>query len=311
VSTFTRDQFSSVVESDSDVYILTNAPDANGFTFTAQVKHSTPGAEVTDIASNSFCDEYVATYGNSVTCAISDECGEMITFAVYDNSGATPSPTTPGSNVTPSPVTVNGTPITITMDGGAQAYYLPFLIGGIDDCAVNIQSVQMLKGGSYVDNDQYYYDSGHKYAFNYAGGDTFQDMLPITLRLVLNDNTVIVMENIIVDLNGGSVFTSSETCDGGDVNPDTPAPTMPTPAPTNPTPAPSRSPSAMQTADPTNSPAPTMAGQTAEPTPAPSTIVDDVEDLTTTPDVGGGASGAVRYGQGIAVAFVVMFFSFM
>jgi len=124
VSTFTRSQFASVVDADSDVYILSNAPDANGFSFTAQVKHTSPGAEVTNIATNSFCDDYEAEFGGSVTCDISDECGEMITFAVYDNSDATPSPTTPNSNVTPSPVSLNADPIQIINDGATQAYYL-------------------------------------------------------------------------------------------------------------------------------------------------------------------------------------------
>merc|ERR1712087_963041 len=105
----------SVVDSDADVYILSNAPDANGFEFTAQVKHSTPGAEVTAIATDSFRADYVTEYGSGVTCDIGDSCGEIVTFALYD-SGATPSPTTAGSNPSPtaSPVTLNGDAITVT-----------------------------------------------------------------------------------------------------------------------------------------------------------------------------------------------------
>lgn len=299
VSTFTRSQFSSVVDADSDVYILSNAPDANGFAFTAQVKHTSPGAEVTAIATDSFCDDYEAEYGASVTCDISDSCGEMITFAVYDNSDATPSPTTTDSNVTPSPVTLNDAPIVIINDGGTQSYYLSFLVDGVDDCATNIQSVQLLKGGAFVDNDQYYYDNGHKYAFNYAGGDTFTDLLPITLRIVMNGGTVIVMEDIISDLNGGSVFTSSQICDAGDVDTDidTPAPTI------GQTPMPTTSPTIAET-DETD--APTMDD---DETPTPTTSLVD-ESSTIMPDVDG-VSGAIRGGQFAAVACALWFFSFL
>merc|ERR1711971_468007 len=279
---------------DSDVYILSNAPDANGFSFTAQVKHTSPGAEVTAIATNSFCDDYEAEYGASVTCDISDDCGEMITFAVYDNSDATPSPTTPNSNVTPSPVTLNADPITIINDGGTQAYYLSFLVDGVDECATNIQSVQLLKGNAFVDNDQYYYDQGHKYAFNYEGGDTFSDLLPITLRIALTGGEVIVLEDIITDLNGGSLFTSSLTCESGDDDSDvdTPAPvSAQTPSPT------------VAEADETESP--TTSPVEEDDTPAPTTtLVDESDEPDATPDPDN-SSGAVPGGQFVAVAIAL------
>merc|ERR1712141_481538 len=80
-------------------------------------------------------------------------------------------------------------------------------------------AVQLDMGsGNYVSNDQYYYDNGHKYAFNYV--DTqFSDLLPISLRILFNDNSFVDLENIIADLNGNSVFQSSKTCDNGDITP--------------------------------------------------------------------------------------------
>merc|ERR1712087_297361 len=264
----------SVVDSDADVYILSTAPDANGFEFTAQVKHSTPGAEVTAIATDSFCADYETEYGSGVTCDIGDSCGEIVTFALYDNSDATPSPTTPGSNpATPSPVTVNGDGIQVINDGATQAYYLSFLLDGVDDCATNIQSVQLLSNGVYRDNDQYYYDGGHKYAFDYVA-TSFADLLPITLRIELSNGDYIDLDNIMTDLTGGSGFTSSKTCDGSDATNDTPAP---------------------------------IAGDTPAPsTPAPSTPAPIDVSASTTPDLGT-VSGAVRYG-GCAVVSVLFLF---
>merc|ERR1712141_931668 len=67
------------------------------------------------------------------------------------------------------------------------------------------------------DNDQYYYDNGHKYAFNYV--DTrFSDLLPITLRIMFVNGEYVDLEDIITDLNGNSAFSSSRTCDGAGGN---------------------------------------------------------------------------------------------
>merc|ERR1711920_71989 len=94
----------------------------------------------------------------------------------------------------------------------------------IDNCYNNIDAVQLHMGsGRYVDNDQYYYDNGHKYAFNYVD-TTFSDLLPITLRIALVNGEYVDLENIITDLNGNSVFRSTQTCDGaggGTISPDT------------------------------------------------------------------------------------------
>merc|ERR1712150_390590 len=92
----------------------------------------------------------------------------------------------------------------------------------IDNCYSNIDAVQLDMGsGNYVNNDQYYYDNGHKFAFNYV--DTqFSDLLPISLRILFKDNSYVDLENIIADLGGNSVFQSAKTCDNGNA---TPAPT--------------------------------------------------------------------------------------
>merc|ERR1719331_432980 len=71
--------------------------------------------------------------------------------------------------------------------------------------------------GRYVDNDQYFYDNGHKYAFNYVG-TKFSDLLPITLRILFVNGEYVDLEKIITDLNGNSVFASSRTCDGAVAN---------------------------------------------------------------------------------------------
>merc|ERR1712129_679103 len=113
----------------------------------------------------------------------------------------------------------------------------------------------------------------------------------------MKNGEVIVMEDIISDLNGGSVFTSSQICDGGDVDTDidTPAPTIAqTPMPT------------MAETDETDSP---TTVEEEEDTPAPTTSLVD-ESSTITPDVGD-VSGAVRGGQFVAVACALWFFSFM
>jgi len=213
VTEFAEDQFDSVGES---VYILSqcDAADNNGFEFTVQVKHST-GSDVVAIAQDSFCDEFESEFGGS-SCEISDDCGEITTFATYElEAAATPSPTE-------ADVVENA--IQITNAGGSQAYYYPLVLG--DDCDGAVTGVQMLKGTTYVDNDQYYYDNGHKYAWNYAGGDTFEQLLPITLRLVLSGGEVIVLENVVTDVTPGSVFYSTKTCDGTEISDDTPAPTL-------------------------------------------------------------------------------------
>merc|ERR1711971_114266 len=185
-----------------------------------------------------------------------------------------PSPTTPGSSPsTPSPVTVNSDAIKVINDQSTQAYYLSFVLDNVDDCAMNIQSVQIESSGTYRDNDQYYYDGGHKYAFDYDQLTSFDAMLPITLRIVLSSGEAIVLTDIITDLTGGNVFTSSKTCDGSETNTDTPAPTVPG-----------------------QTPMPTMNAQNPVPTQSPSvqppapTIADgDIADTTsddTTPDLG-------------------------
>merc|ERR1719379_2558404 len=273
VTAFANTQFSSVGDS---VYILSqcDAADNNGFEFTVQVSHSTPGADVVAIAQDTFCGEFESEFGGSVSCEISDDCGEISTFATYElEASATPSPTE-------ADVVENA--IQITNNQGSQAYYFPLILG--DDCGGAVTQVQILKGSDYADASQSYQDpNGQVYAFEYAGGATFADLLPITLRLVLSGGEYIVMEDIVTDLNGGSVFFSTVTCDGAEISNGTPAPTLPnicagTSAPTqqtsSPTPAPTPAP--VQTAAPVMTPAPTPAPvqtpapvMTPAPTPAP------------------------------------------
>merc|ERR1711870_111783 len=116
-------------------------------------------------------------------------------------------------------VPVSGDAIVVSNDQATQAYYLSFVMEHIDNCYSNIDAVQLDMGsGNYVNNDQYYYDNGHKFAFNYV--DTqFSDLLPISLRILFNNGDTVDLENIIADLGGNSVFQSSQTCANGDVAP--------------------------------------------------------------------------------------------
>merc|ERR1712217_921454 len=221
LSDFVEDEFADV-DSVTATYILRVDETDDGYDFLAQVSHSAAAAEVTDIATVDLCSDFESTFGITVSCDVSDDCGEVVTFATYDNSGGDTDTDTDGN--TPSPVTVpvSGDAIVVSNDQATQAYYLSFVMDHIDNCYSNIDAVQLDMGsGNYVNNDQYYYDNGHKFAFNYV--DTqFSDLLPISLRILFKDNSYVDLENIIADLGGNSVFQSAKTCDNGNV---TPAPT--------------------------------------------------------------------------------------
>jgi len=199
-------------------YVLNVDETDTGYSFVAQVSHDDPGSDVTDIATIDLCANFEAEYGASVSCEVSDDCGDIITFALYDaGDDTTTTASALNTDNTPAPV-VSGDSIVISNDQSTQMYYLSFVMDHIDACYNNIDAVQLDMGsGRYVDNDQYYYDNGHKYAFNYV--DTrFSDLLPITLRIMFVNGEYLDLENIITDLNGNSVFASSMTCDGAVAN---------------------------------------------------------------------------------------------
>merc|ERR1712233_88327 len=84
----------------------------------------------------------------------------------------------------------------------------------IDDCFDDIAAVQLARGnGVYQDNDEYWYDNGHTYGF-FNDGTPFADLLPISLRILFDDGSYVDLEDILTDLESGSVFTSSKSCDG-------------------------------------------------------------------------------------------------
>lgn len=237
LAAFVADEFVDV-DSVTATYILSFDETDDGYNFVAQVSHDNAGAEVTDIATVEFCTNFQTVYssvGTPVTCDVSDDCGEVVTFALYeynrddddDNTTPTANPVeNPGTAPTPIPASSTDA-IVVSNNEATQAYYLSFVLDHIDDCYSNIDAVQLDMGnGNYVSNDQYYYDNGHKYAFNYVA-TRFSDLLPISLRILFNNGEFVDLENIIADLGGNSVFTSGKTCDGGDatVNVPTPAPT--------------------------------------------------------------------------------------
>merc|ERR1712217_279266 len=162
LSAFVEDEFADV-DSVTATYILRVDETDDGYDFLAQVSHSAAAAEVTDIATVDLCSDFESTFGITVSCDVSDDCGEVVTFAIYDNTD----PDTNGD--TPSPVTVSSDAIVVSNSQATQAYYLTWVMENIDDCYSNINAVQLDMGnGNFVNNDQYYYDNDHHYAFNYV-----------------------------------------------------------------------------------------------------------------------------------------------
>merc|ERR1719244_141823 len=203
VAVFVEAQFEFTLQSVTETAILNVSESSTGYEFTAKVTHDDEGADVADIATNDFCRAFEAEYGSSVDCDISDECGEMRTYAVMD-------PEIPDDA------------ITVTSTQSMGAWYLNFVMEHIDDCFDEIAAVQLVRGdGVYQDHDQYWYGSGHTFGF-LNDGTSFADLLPISLRILFDDGSYVDLEDIITDLESGSVFTSSKSCDG-EVDTDTTA----------------------------------------------------------------------------------------
>merc|ERR1719244_1155787 len=141
VAVFVEAQFEFTLQSVTETAILNVSESSTGYEFTAKVTHDDEGADVADIATNDFCSEFEAEYGSSVDCDISDECGEMRTYAVMD-------PEIPDDA------------ITVTSTQSMGAWYLNFVMEHIDDCFDEIAAVQLVRGdGVYQDHDQYWYGS--------------------------------------------------------------------------------------------------------------------------------------------------------
>merc|ERR1712130_560385 len=203
VAVFVEAQFEFTLQSVTETAILNVSESSTGYEFTAKVTHDDEGADVADIATNDFCREFEAEYGSSVDCDISDECGEMRTYAVID-------PEIPDDA------------ITVTSTQSMGAWYLNFVMEHIDDCFDEIAAVQLVRGDSvYQDHDQYWYGSGHTFGF-LNDGSSFADLLPISLRILFDDGSYVDLEDILTNLESGSVFTSSKSCDG-EVDTDTTA----------------------------------------------------------------------------------------
>jgi len=201
------EQFTSVARKDSDIYILDQCDGTDGYQFTVEVIHTSPGADVVTIA-DTFCDAFdgAAEFTGS-SCNISDTCGDIQTFALYD------------LGVTPSPVTSSASGgITVENVNGAQAYYLPIRLSGADSCGVQSVQIVVESSGSYLDSDQYT-DGSTVYQFNYIQGNpNFEQLLPITLRLVLSSGQTITLTDVITDVGSGSSFGSGKTCADTDGN---------------------------------------------------------------------------------------------
>ena len=108
-------------------------------------------------------------------------------------------------------------PIKVINSDSTQDYYLSMVLENIDasECGASITSVSIYQSGSWRTNNQYYdEDNGdQRYAWDYTGVK-FGDMLPLSVRIVTNAQTV-TMWGIIKNLNGGQSFTSDQLiCDG-------------------------------------------------------------------------------------------------
>jgi len=104
MKTFVYQQFSALVEEDDVISILTGLG-TNEYNFTAQISHTSPGADIYDIANNDLCASFEATYG-STDCV---QCDEITTFALYDNT--VPTTSTTAAPTTPEPTTPSSTDV--------------------------------------------------------------------------------------------------------------------------------------------------------------------------------------------------------
>ena len=93
-----------------------------------------------------------------------------------------------------------------------QKYYLTFVLQNIDasPCGESVSSVQILQQGNWRGHDQYYYEDGlgDRYAFLHTGVD-FDQMFPISVRIVMSSAREITLWGVITDLGTSSTFSTT------------------------------------------------------------------------------------------------------
>ena len=159
----------------------------------------------------------------------------------------TPAPITPAP-ITPSPTTVSTSNIYainsgylisrakhlivdmihnrkyININRSINAYYFAITLKNIDDCAANIDKVQMYQRGEWVSADQSWLDSiGQTYSWNHRG-IKFDTLLPVTIRIVFNNGNTVTLPELIETITPNDEFISDKTCSSIDVSEYTPAP---------------------------------------------------------------------------------------
>lgn len=121
--------------------------------------------------------------------------------------------------------------ITVTNGIGNSPYFLALEISPHEDtlCGESIASGQILKpdGSVYVASKNSYLNQGTVFTleFDWNGTTTFDDHLPLTIRLILNTADTITLTDILPNIASSTTFTSDQTFCG------TREPTAPSTAP--------------------------------------------------------------------------------
>eukprot|EP00486_Rosalina_sp_Unknown_P013209 CAMPEP_0201592888 /NCGR_PEP_ID=MMETSP0190_2-20130828/190651_1 /ASSEMBLY_ACC=CAM_ASM_000263 /TAXON_ID=37353 /ORGANISM="Rosalina sp." /LENGTH=1291 /DNA_ID=CAMNT_0048051849 /DNA_START=105 /DNA_END=3980 /DNA_ORIENTATION=+ len=143
----------------------------------------------------------------------------------------TKAPTTTTTTKPPTTTTtrVSSDKIYVVNAESTQAYYFTFILKNIDDCSENIDQVQINKRGEWVDADQSYVEEGrgNRYAWLYKNNIRFDQLLPVSVRIVFNNEKTITISQLIDNLTPYYVFTSDKTCssiDDGSSDNNTPSP---------------------------------------------------------------------------------------
>jgi len=121
--------------------------------------------------------------------------------------------------------------ITVTNGIGNSPYFLALEISPHEDtlCGESIASGEILKpdGSVYVASKNSYLNQGTTFTieFDWNGTTTFNDHLPLTIRLILNTGDTITLTDILPTITSSTTFTSDRTFCG------TREPTAPSTAP--------------------------------------------------------------------------------
>ena len=127
--------------------------------------------------------------------------------------GVTPSPSmtsspTSSTTTTTESASLDGS-ISITNHYATQDYYLRIKLENVDatSCYDSINKTQLFENNLWRDNDQI--DYGNEYGY-YYNGIQFSELLPISIKIIMNSKRVIFLNDTITDLVPQNTFTSSQ-----------------------------------------------------------------------------------------------------